>query len=105
LKAWSTKHLQLGGWYLDLLIAQVLEEEKELYESCKHEEENSVEGMPSRELDAMEKISRASKSILVNLVLTANKGKKQLKPHPYAQESASNFIHLALRMEPNQTIL
>ncbi len=93
MKAWSTKHLQLGGWYLDLLIAQVLEKEKELYESCKHKEENSAEGMPSRKLDAMEEISRASKRILVNLILTANKGKKQLKPtHMHNRVHRTSFI-------------
>lgn len=94
MKGWSTKHLWLGGWYLDLLVTQVLEEEKELYESCKYEEENSTKGTPRRkvDVDVVEEIWRALKNILVNLILITNKGKRQLKPHPYAQRNASNFI-------------
>lgn len=51
MKGWNTKHLRSGGWYLDLLMTQVLEEEKELYEYCKHEEDNSTKGTPRRKVD------------------------------------------------------
>jgi hypothetical protein len=51
-----------------------------MYESFKHEDENSIKGTPSQKVDAdaVEEISQALKSVLANPILTANKGKKQL---------------------------
>ncbi len=107
MKGWNTKHLRSGGWYLDLLMTQVLEEEKELYEYCKHEEENSTKGAPRRkvDVDVVEEIWRALKNILVNLILITNKGNRQLKPHPYAQRNASNFIAFVIANETQSDYL
>lgn len=72
--------MRSSGWYIDLPVGKISEEERELYNDCTCTEENRSQSSTAPadvDRDVVEDITTKQRSLRNNPMLTANKGKKR----------------------------